>query len=223
MTPRFLFTNLCGAQLRNKPGQRCRAPALRGETRCRLHLGKHSPATPEGRAATRAGHAAYYAKRKAAIRRGKTVKPNGGRPQRWPIVRPWRQLQPLTRDQEIIIIRNMLTSDMRCGITRPPWSPAALPPDGPARSFARGLVGGLDRFERNFILTLNHPSRTLPGDEMELLYKTICQSENILGLPGRDVRLERAKVIRGVGPPVGDRRAGLDEPRTQRVGERIAG
>ena len=88
MTPRFLFTNLCGAQLRNKPGQRCRAPALRGETRCRLHLGKHSPATPEGRAATRAGHAAYYAKRKAAIRRGKTVKPNGGRPQRWPIVRP---------------------------------------------------------------------------------------------------------------------------------------
>jgi len=191
MTPRFLFTNLCGAQLRNKPGQRCRAPALRGETRCRLHLGKHSPATPEGRAATRAGHAAYYAKRKAAIRRGKTVKPNGGRPQRWPIVRPWRQLQPLTRDQEIIIIRNMLTSDMRCGITRPPWSPAALPPDEPARGFARGLVKGLNQFERNFILALNDAHRRLPEQEMELLYRNIREGEQILGLPGGDVRLKR--------------------------------
>ena len=184
------FTNLCGAPLRNKPGQLCRAPALRGQARCRLHAGRPpESSSPEGRAATSAGHAAYYAKRKAAVRRGETVKPNGGRPKRWPIPRWWRL--KLSKDEEATVIRAMLASDARSGITRPPWSPAALPPDEPARGFARGLVKGLNQFERNFILALNDAHRRLPEQEMELLYRNIREGEQILGLPGGDVRLKR--------------------------------
>jgi hypothetical protein len=103
-------------------------------------------------------HAAYYAKRKAAIPRGETV-PNGGRPKRWPIPRWWRL--KLEADEEVTIIRAMLAYDARCGITRPPWSPVALPPDEPARGFARGLVSGLNQFERSFILRLRVRLKTL--------------------------------------------------------------
>jgi hypothetical protein len=185
-----IFAQLCGAHLRNKPGQTCRAPALRGHTHCRLHSGRPPQlGSPEGREATRAGHAAYYAKRKAAIRRGETVKPNGGRPKRWPIPRWWRL--KLEADEEVTIIRAMLAYDARCGITRPPWSPVALPPDEPARGFARGLVKGLDQCERAFILRLNDLRRPLRKDEMELHYANIREGEEILGLPGSDVRLKR--------------------------------
>lgn len=31
----------CGAQLRGRPGCHCRAPCVRGRTRCRLHGGAH--------------------------------------------------------------------------------------------------------------------------------------------------------------------------------------
>jgi hypothetical protein len=188
-----LFAQLCGAPLRNKPGQTCRAFALKDSPsgRCRIHAGRppKDSGSPEGRAATRAGHAAYYAKRKAAIHRGETVKPNGGRPKRWPIPRWWRL--KLSKDEEATVIRAMLASDARCGITRPPWSPAVLPADGPARTFARGLIKGLDQFERSFILALNDAHRRLPEQEMELLYRNIREGEQILGLPGSAVRLKR--------------------------------
>jgi hypothetical protein len=180
MTP---FAQLCGAPLRNKPGRTCRAFALKDSPwgRCRIHAGRPpGSGSPEGRAATAAGHAAYYAKRKAAIRRGEAVAVCGGRPKRWPIPRPWRfKLSP---EDEATVIRAMLASDARSGVTRPPWSPIPSP---------RGAAKGLNQLERFFILRLNDCSRPLRQEEMEQLYALAREGEAILGLPGSDRRLER--------------------------------
>jgi hypothetical protein len=80
------------------------------------------------------------------------------------------------------VIRAMLASDARCGITRPPWSPIPSP---------RGAAKGLNQLERFFILRLNSSHRPLRQEEMEQLYALAREGEQILSLPGSAGRLKR--------------------------------
>lgn len=67
---------LCGARRNKKPGQYCRAPVVPGHWRCHYHGGKSTGPKPrfdaEGNRivpnieALRAGHARYYANKRAA-------------------------------------------------------------------------------------------------------------------------------------------------------------
>ena len=65
----------CGARSRTRGNQPCRAPAIRGKRRCRMHGGRSTgPRTPEGRArSTRARwiHGSYSAEAERELRRFK--------------------------------------------------------------------------------------------------------------------------------------------------------
>jgi hypothetical protein len=180
-----MFVRLCGAQLRGKPGQTCRAPALKNSPhgRCRLHQGRpRSVGSPEGIAATRAGHAAHYAKRRAAKARGEPVRPSGGRSKKWLIPRHWRlQLSP---EDEARVLAHMVDYEIRVrgGKPRPPWSPITS-----QRVEARAL----ESFARTWVLRLNDPVVPLSREQMEQAYASIRAAEEILGFPGADVRLTR--------------------------------
>jgi hypothetical protein len=178
-----IFAQLCSAPLRNKLGQTCRAFALRDSPwgRCRIHAGRPpASGSPEGRAATAAGHAAYVAKTRARIARGELKRFPGGRRKKWIIPRWWRYR--LDEIQEATVLRAMLEHDARAGIERPPWPPITSKTIE-ARAFAQ--------FERSFILRLNDCSSPLPEDKMEQFYADLREGEEILSLPGSDVRLKR--------------------------------
>ena len=185
-----IFVHLCGAHLRKKPGQFCRAPALRGHPHCRLHLGRPpGSGSPEGLAASRTGRAAYYAKYRAAKARGEPVTLPGGRGKRWPIARPWR-FQPSPED-EARVSAAMAAYDVhvRGGEPRPPWQRFAS---------RRDQARDLERLERGFILALNDHARALSSGEAERVYDNIRQYEATYALffgpePGSDTRLQRLK------------------------------
>jgi hypothetical protein len=63
----------CGARARTRGNQPCRAPALKGKRRCRMHGGRSTgPRTPEGRErSTRARwtHGSYSAEAERELRR----------------------------------------------------------------------------------------------------------------------------------------------------------
>ncbi len=182
MTLRTAFEP-CGAPLRGKPGQTCQAPALRNHTRCRLHAGRPAQAgSAEGSAATSAGHAAYYAKRRAAKARGELVRPSGGRPKKHLIPRWWRF--DLLDDDQTRILAHMVEYEIRVrgGKPRPPWSPITS-----QRVEARAL----ESFARTWVLRLNDPVVPLSREQMEQAYASIRAAEEILGFPGADVRLTR--------------------------------
>ena len=185
---KFERHNLCGARLRNKPGQFCRAPPLRGHTRCRLHVGRPKGSLKrEELAARRAGHAAYYAKHRLAKARGKAVRLPGGRKKRWPIARPWRF--QLDEAQEAAVLRDMQEHDARTGLVRPPWQPigcAALP----ARWAQPGTL--LAYLERTFIIYLNDRTvARLTARELAATYELIRKHELAMGAHGSTERLER--------------------------------
>src|SRR5262252_1128963 len=183
-----LFARLCNARLRGGSGQTCRAFALKGHPHCRLHQGrpKHS-GSPEGRAATRAGHTAYYAKYRAAKARGETVRPSGGRPKKWLIPRPWRF--ELSESEQAAVLAHMAAYDVRVrgGEPRPPWQ---------RFTSRRAQARDLERLERGFILALNDHARPLSSGEAERVYDNIRQYEAAYELlfgpePGSDTRLRR--------------------------------
>jgi hypothetical protein len=208
----FLFAPICGARLRKKPGQTCRAPALKGQRHCRLHAGRPKGSVrPEGLAATRTAHAAYYAKYWAAKARGEPVRLPGGRKKRWPIARPWRfRLSP---EDEARVLAHMAEDDRRVrgGEPRPPWQATTLTTVD-ARS--------LERCERALILAMNrpHPPRS---ETVEQVYADVRAAEAMFGDAGSEVRLarlaweiERFRRLRNVVPSSRPLRA--DEPLTGR-------
>jgi len=178
-----LFTPLCGARLRKKPGQTCHCPAVRGHPHCRLHQGRPpNSSSPEGLAASRAGHAAYYAKRRAAKSRGEPVRPSGGRQKRWIIPRPWRfQLSP---EDEARVLASMMLHGRTTRIVRPPWQPIAS-----QRLEARAL----ESLERTFVIRLNDRDHLLSPGEVDATYQNIRAYEAMVGSPGSDARLERLR------------------------------
>jgi len=176
------FIHLCGARLRGKPGQTCRAPALRGQTRCRLHAGRpKGSVTPEGRAATRAGHAAYYAKYRAAKARGEPVRPSGGRKKRWLIPRWWRL--KLSDAEQAAVLAHMAEYDRRVrgGQTRPSWQ---------ATSSTSIEARSLESCERALILAMNRPDPP-PLKTIEQVYTDVRAAEAMFGDAGSEVRLRR--------------------------------
>jgi hypothetical protein len=180
MTLRTAFEP-CGAPLRGKPGRTCQAPALRGHTRCRLHAGRpRGSVTPEGLAATKAGHGLFYARYRAAKARGEPVTLLGGRKKRWPIPRPWRfQLSP---EDEARVVAAMVLHDKRTRIVRPRWE---------ANTSARLEARSLESFERTFIMRLNDRDHPLSPGEVDATYQNIREYEAAVGSPGSDARLER--------------------------------
>jgi hypothetical protein len=173
-----LFVRRCGARLRGKAGQRCRAPALKGCAHCRIHAGRprHS-CSPEGEAATRAGHAAHYAKRRAAKSRGEAVLRSGGRKRKWPIPRPWRFR--LTEAEQAIVLAAQLDAVRRGPYDPPPWQ--------------RGRDADLEALERTFIARMRDRARPLAEDEVDRLFRLILSAEQTLALPGAEARLERLR------------------------------
>ena len=176
-----LFVRLCGARLRKKPGQFCRAPALRNHPRCRLHAGRpKGSSSPEGLAASRAGHAAHYAKRRAAKARGEAVRPSGGRPKKWLIPRCWRYR--LSPEDEARVLASMMLHGRTTRIVRPPWQPIAS-----QRLGARAL----ESLERTFVMRLNDRDHSLATREVDAMYQNIRTYEAMVGSPGSDARLAR--------------------------------
>jgi hypothetical protein len=173
---------LCEARLRNGRG-RCRAFALKDSLHCRLHAGRpQDSGSPEGRAATAAGHAAYYAKRRAAKARGEPVKRQGGRKRKHLIPRHWRF--KLSEADETRVLVAMVLHDIRVrgGEPRPPWQGIT------SRSDEANALGSL---ERSLMIRLNDRDRPLAKDEMERLYALARHAEQSLALSGADVRLKR--------------------------------
>jgi len=176
----IIFHRPCGAQLRGKPGHYCRRPALKSRRRCRLHIGRPPKSgTPEGRASTVAGHAAYVAKIRAAIARGEATRFPQGRPRKYLIPRWWRY--QLSESEVAAVLAHMVEHDARAGIEHPPWQ---------AITSQRDEAMALASLERTWVIRLNSPDRPR-ADEVERLYDLIRGAEHALGLPGADVRLKR--------------------------------
>jgi hypothetical protein len=178
----MIFSRPCGARLRGKSGARCRAPALKGHARCRIHAGRpEASGSPEGRAATKAGHAAYYAKRKAAIARGEAA----GfyrRKRKWIIARPWR-FASLSQADETAVVRQRLDMLMRgADRDRPPWQ---------SHASASMEAQACESLSRTFIAKLNDRSAGLSLEQVERTYETIVAAELAIGGEGSEIRKHR--------------------------------
>jgi hypothetical protein len=141
--------------------------------------GGHSP---EGRAATLAGHAAWYAMRRAAKSRGEAVPPTGGRKKHWPIPRPWR-LAPDADEAVVMTQRLDLAARVSARPERPPW----------VRGGGNETTDALERMERQWIAKVNDAHcRELP-DALEAGFDRIMEYESVLGPHGRDARVTRLR------------------------------
>jgi hypothetical protein len=174
--------DFCGAPLRKKPGQTCRARPLKGQRRCRLHAGRpKGSGSPEGREAARAGLAAYYAKYRAAKARGEPVRLPGGRRKRWLVPRWWRL--KLSDAEQAAVLAHMAAYDARVrgGEPRPPWQ---------ASTSTTMVAKDLESCERALIFAMNRVDPP-PLETIEQVYANVREAEALVGDAGSEFRLRR--------------------------------